>query len=318
MATFTLHSGTGSTAYRGIFSSGGQAIEQDKDVPSAPASNRGPGGTNNKIVLTQVALDIGGYNSTATVYIKVWTTGGTFLSTSPAISLPNNGTTVDLPSVLGNITNLAVDGATTYAFGVYCSSGAMGYQKQANASYDVYLDPTHTSSTQNFDTFDVITSNASRTLIGTVTYVYSPSAPTSVTTSSVTTTSVTVGWSAPSSNGDSAIQRYYVEYQNATDGGSWTSAGTYTNGTTYTYNVTGLLPGKSYNFRVSAYNGASPALGFNSDYGTASATTLSDGDLYVNVNGTWSKGQVYANVSGTWREAEVWVNVSGTWRKGTP
>lgn len=319
MAQLDLNYGTGSTNYRGIMGSGNQAVYQRRSTPNAPVANRGPDGIN-KIVATQMVLDIAGYGTSANAnaVFKVFSDSGTLLSASPATALANTATTtINLPSVTGNITNVALDGGVIYRFGYHCSA-ASGYQKQVNTAFNLYVDTSQTAGAGTESTLpSVIAENVDRTLIGYVTYVYSPSAPESVTASDITINSATVSWTAPADIGDSSIQRYYVEYRPS--GGSWTSAGTYTNGTTYTYSVTGLTPSTSYEFRVQAYNGASPTLGFNSAWGTSSAyTTLSDGDLYINVAGVWKKGQVYANVGGTWREGEAWVNAGGTWYKGTP
>lgn len=75
----------------------------------------------------------------------------------------------------------------------------------------------------------------------------SPSAPTSVTSSSVGSTSATVSWSAPSDRGMSAIQSYDYSING---GSSWTSTGTSTSA-----NITGLTPGgTSYTVLVRANN----------------------------------------------------------------
>ena len=90
-----------------------------------------------------------------------------------------------------------------------------------------------------------------------------PDAPTSV-TASPDDRSAYVAWSAPASDGGSAITDYVIEYAPGPGYSSWS---TFTDGTsTNLYaNVTGLSNGTSYKFRVSATNAN----------GTGSASTAS-------------------------------------------
>jgi lysophospholipase L1-like esterase len=94
-----------------------------------------------------------------------------------------------------------------------------------------------------------------------------PSAPTNL-TATAGDGSVALSWSAPSSNGGSAITDYIVEVQPS--GGSWSTfadgVGTATSGT-----VSGLTNGTSYSFRVSAVN----SIGTSSPSNTPSATPSS-------------------------------------------
>ena len=78
-----------------------------------------------------------------------------------------------------------------------------------------------------------------------------PGAPTGLTVSSYTTTSVSLSWTAPSDNGGAALSDYVVEYQPS--GGSWA---VFADGvsTATSVTVTGLTRGTSYSFRVSAQN----------------------------------------------------------------
>jgi hypothetical protein len=81
--------------------------------------------------------------------------------------------------------------------------------------------------------------------------VTAPGAPT-LNTATPGDTQVSLGWSAPGSNGGSAITGYLVEKSpNGTS--SWTTAATL--GVVLTYTVTGLTNGTIQHFRVSAING---------------------------------------------------------------
>ena len=98
---------------------------------------------------------------------------------------------------------------------------------------------------------------------------YSPSAPTSVTNSSVANTTATVSWSAPTDNGGSQIVSYDYSLNY---GSTWTSSG-FTGSTPNTsVNLTGLSGGTSYTVYVRANNyGGSTG----TNYGSTSFTTIS-------------------------------------------
>jgi Fibronectin type III domain len=68
---------------------------------------------------------------------------------------------------------------------------------------------------------------------------------------------VTVSWTAPASNGGSAITGYQVQL--ATSGGTYlNAAGCPTTSTTTSCTATGLINGTKYFFRVAAINGVGP------------------------------------------------------------
>lgn len=95
-----------------------------------------------------------------------------------------------------------------------------------------------------------------------------PGAPTGL-TPTAGNTQVSLSWTAPVSNGGSAITDYLVEYKLASEPTTWTTFadGTSTN-TTAT--VTSLSNGSSYNFRVSAIN----AIGTSTPSSTATTTPI--------------------------------------------
>ena len=78
-----------------------------------------------------------------------------------------------------------------------------------------------------------------------------PGAPTGVSAAATSTTRATLRWTAPVDDGGAAITEYRLEY--ARDGGSYSGLGT-TAGTST--DVSDLVPGASYQFRVAAVNSA--------------------------------------------------------------
>ena len=98
-----------------------------------------------------------------------------------------------------------------------------------------------------------------------------PGAPTSLSATAGGTTRINLSWSAPASTGGSAITGYRIEVSpNGTL--NWTDRVANTNSTSTTYAHTGLAPGTTRHYRVSAIN----ANGTGTASNTASATTTGD------------------------------------------
>ena len=94
-------------------------------------------------------------------------------------------------------------------------------------------------------------------------------APTSLSATASGTSRIDLSWTAPVSNGGSAITGYRIE--SSPDGASnWTDVAANTNGTTTTYAHTGLAPGTSRHYQVSAINAAGVGAASN----VANATTV--------------------------------------------
>ena len=110
---------------------------------------------------------------------------------------------------------------------------------------------------------------AAKTAVGTSDYLSGslttvagpPLAPQNVAATSVTGTTLTLTWELPSSNGGSPITDYTVEV--SSNGGSSWSAITHAASNALSFNVTGLLKGRSYQFRVAT----------KTAIGTSAATT---------------------------------------------
>jgi len=81
-----------------------------------------------------------------------------------------------------------------------------------------------------------------------------PSSPKNLISSNLGTNSVSLGWSLPDTNGGSAITDYRVEVT-SNGSNSWTVT-PHTASNSLGFNVTNLLPGRTYQFRVSAVTSA--------------------------------------------------------------
>ena len=78
-----------------------------------------------------------------------------------------------------------------------------------------------------------------------------PGAPTGITAAATSTTVARLQWTAPASDGGAAITSYRVDYSR--DGGDYVE---YATATSPAKDVSGLVPGASYQFRVAAVNSA--------------------------------------------------------------
>ena len=94
-----------------------------------------------------------------------------------------------------------------------------------------------------------------------------PGAPTRLTATASGTTTINLSWTAPASNGGSAITGYKIEV--SSDGGSnWTDLVANTDSTATTYAHTGLADGDTRHYRVSAINSVGTGLPSNVDDAT--------------------------------------------------
>jgi hypothetical protein len=107
-----------------------------------------------------------------------------------------------------------------------------------------------------------------------------PGAPTGLSATVLTSSSVSLSWTAPT-GGNQAITDYKIEYS-SNSGSTWTTFSDGTSTSTST-TVSGLTGTTSYLFRVSAYNAANVSGATSS---TASATTYTSGSVTVNLSKT--------------------------------
>ena len=94
--------------------------------------------------------------------------------------------------------------------------------------------------------------------------------PTNLKVTNVALRSLSLGWSLPTSNGGSPIVDYKIEF--SSNGGITWNEISHTASASRSFNVTGLLRGKTYMFRVAAIND----VGVGASSATVSATTLID------------------------------------------
>ena len=93
-------------------------------------------------------------------------------------------------------------------------------------------------------------------------------APTNLTVTNLGLRSLSLGWSLPASNGGSPILDYKIEFS-SNAGSTWNEI-THVASASRSFNVTGLLRGKTYLFRVAAIN----EIGAGASTAAVSATTL--------------------------------------------
>src|SRR5437660_12410404 len=92
--------------------------------------------------------------------------------------------------------------------------------------------------------------------------------PTNLTATAVSSSQINLSWTAPASDGGSAITGYKIE--RSTDGGTnWSTLVANTGSTSTAYSDSGLSPGTTYTYRVSAIT----LVLTSSPSNTASATT---------------------------------------------
>jgi hypothetical protein len=113
-----------------------------------------------------------------------------------------------------------------------------------------------------------------------------PGAPTSPVASQQTVqnpTGLKLSWTAPASNGGSAITQYAIQYSTEPD---MITTPVLTGSTSTTYNINGLLSGATYYMRVAAVN----AIGTGNYSETVSATTYTEATGSNGVIKRWDAG----------------------------
>jgi predicted phage tail protein len=131
-----------------------------------------------------------------------------------------------------------------------------------------------------------------------------PSTPTNLSVVSFTANEVELNWD----DNPVGFTAYKVEFKLSADA-TWTDTG-YA-GTTSAYTVTGLAFNSEYNFRVSALNSSNAT---QSDFATATQTTLPAGPP-VRINSTtWAPSEVYVRTASAWTLGAMYVWDGTAWK----
>jgi predicted phage tail protein len=205
---------------------------------------------------------------------------GTYSSASSAVTpLTTPGTPTGATAVVGNAQINLSWTAPTSDGGSALTDYIVEYSSNSGSTWAAFADGTSTATSA---TVPGLTNGTSYTFrvaavngLGAGSYSTASNAVTAASTPGVPTgvsgtrgnTQVAVTWSAPASNGGSAISDYIVQYS-SNSGSTWT---TFSDGTSTTTSatVTGLANGTGYTFRVAAVN----AIGTGTYSSASSAVT---------------------------------------------
>ena len=161
------------------------------------------------------------------------------------------------PNLTSGWTNLVANTATTGT--TYSDTG-----RAAGTTRYYRVAAINANGTSNFSNID-----------GATTGTAVPGAPTSLTATASGSTTINLAWTAPSGDGGSAITGYKIEVSpNGTS--NWTDRVANTSSTTTTYSHTGLDPGTTRHYRVSAINANGTGPASNIDDATTGTTVPSN------------------------------------------
>lgn len=285
MPTFTLSPGAGNIARARVFSVPFQIAQTSFTVPDVPSANRGYNNIN-QFLVTNIGIRAGGEShSNADARAKIFRSGGVLLAYSTLEDLPNVGTAIPSSEVNfsfpGSGSSEAIlTGGVGYRFGMLGVNQAnVSFARQVN-SYNIDLQISGVSASSDFSANQTRPADfTNQAIMGTVTYIYAPSAPNTPSLSGVSTSSISISYgSLTGDNGGSAVTSYRVEYKPASSS-TWELVAT-TASTSLT--VSGLQSGTSYNFRVAAINAATTVFGNWSAYsGTLTASTEASAPVWT-------------------------------------
>lgn len=138
------------------------------------------------------------------------------------------------------------------------------------------------------------------------TAVGKPSAPGTPTATNLAPTSLTLNWTAPSSNGGAAITNYVV--QRARDSGFTLDSTSFNAGTALSYPFNDLDPSTDYYFRVAATNSAGTgAWSLTLKVSTVSGVYYSDGSNWIPCGVFYSDGTNWIPVELVVSNGTAWV-----------
>jgi hypothetical protein len=282
MPTFTLSPGAGSIIRGRVDSVPFQIAQTSLTVPSVPSANRGYNNVN-QFLVTEIGIRSGGLShSGGRARAKIFRSGGSLLAYSSLENLPNVGTSTPSSEVNyyfpgSGSPSAILSGGGNFRFGMLgVTQAPIVFARQSN-SFNIDL--------QGFSGIDASSdfnanqsSFASYAIMGTVTYIYAPSAPNTPTLSSTSESSISISYGFSGDNGGASVSAYRVEYKNS-GSSTWDFLGT-TSSTFFT--ISGLQSGTSYDFRVAAQNQATDAFGNWSAYsGTLTASTTASAPFWI-------------------------------------
>jgi hypothetical protein len=316
MAIFRLHNPDAATASYSFVSDAGNAFAQLGTTPNAPSGCRGPNSAYNRIVITNISIDVGGYDSAGVIHYGVWSSSGTsnYYASSNGQSIGQVGATSDVPTPTSHTVpvadRFALSGNTTYYFGLHNSGGGgMTVERTSNLStgQNVAVDESHASPGADLSgTGWQPTFRTNTSMIGTYTYIHLPSKPLTPAATSGGKNRTTVSWTAPADDGDSAITGYLLSWKKSSDS-VWTSG---PSTTSLSYTITGLEANTTYNVRVAATNAAAAAITYDnvnnvhSDYSDVVNATTAPGGPPVWTGTSWAPSETFVCTSnGTWTGA---------------
>lgn len=252
---------------------------------------------------------------------EVWT-GDAWVSVAVNGAVPL-APTIGTATVSGLTASVPFTGPTDFgdaAITTYTATSTPGSITASNASSPISVSGLSANTSYTFTvtaTNSYGVSNAS-SASNSITTANVPGAPTSVSAADPGTDGyATVSWTAPASNGGSAITDYTVQYS-SNSGSTWT---TFSDGTSTSTSatVTGLTIGTAYIFRVAAVN----IIGTGS-YSTASSSFTPPTHItgmyepiafysqptYTPVSGTITGGVTFGNIPQTYRHLQIRMNAT--------
>jgi hypothetical protein len=218
---------------------------------------------------------------------------GSYSTNSGTVTLSTTAAPTSLSASAASATTASLSWtAPTAVSGAAITDYTIQYSSNGGSTWSTW---THTASTSTSATVTGLTQNSSYIFrvaavnaVGTSAYSSNsgtvtlsvPNAPTGVTGSAASATTVQVSWTAPTAISGAAVTDYTIQYS-SNNGSTWTTFadGTSTNTST---TVTGLTQNSSYVFHVAAVN----AVGTGSYSSNSGTVTLSVPNTPTNVAGT--------------------------------
>lgn len=239
-------------------------------------------------LVNQVKMYMGGTSGSAgAARLGLWFSAGAYVKVANQ-TINGVAATVSSATVLETATlNAVIQSGKTYYAGGWASASLASKRDTATGSFSSY--------TGNGTSTTVGTTYNPGNLYFQILYYYLPTAPGTPTVTSKTSTSATISWTAPSNDGGTAVTAYKIQY--STDNTNWTTwnEGTYSTTPSTSATITGLTPGQTYYFRVSAKNAVVPGYGDgvslgNGTGGSFTSLTYTDASAVDWIYNSYSSG----------------------------